>query len=189
MAHNTSSKCTDVRIGDTALFYKALSRKSAKRWRGPAKILEIGQTGATEKFQSQTFMVARYRVQTKVEEKDAGGAELDPARAQMRPREVAPWGYDGPGHEDDEMDVDEDKGATATSKGKPAGCSTATQRALPVSDAPPLSEQVPPSPRSSPKHPAYETAFDRICEQSKAAEVGRTLYDKVTWGQLHEQCS
>ena len=52
------------------LFYKTTTRKSAPRRRGPAKILDIDETGVTVKFQSQSFKVARYCVRKKLEEKD-----------------------------------------------------------------------------------------------------------------------
>ena len=52
LASNKSSTCTDVKIGGTALFYKAQSKKSAPRWRGPALISDTDETGVTAKFQS-----------------------------------------------------------------------------------------------------------------------------------------
>ena len=67
-----SFNCTDVKIGDAALFYKGANKKSTSHYRGPAKILDIDETGATVKFQSQTFIVARHCVRKKVEEKDVG---------------------------------------------------------------------------------------------------------------------
>ena len=53
--------------------------KSNPRRRGPAAILDIDESVATLKFQSQTFKVARYCVRRKVEEKDLpqGPAECD----------------------------------------------------------------------------------------------------------------
>ena len=47
-----------------------LQKKSNPRWRGPAKILDIDESGVALTFQSQTFKVARYCVRRKVEEKD-----------------------------------------------------------------------------------------------------------------------
>ena len=69
---------TDVRIGDTVLFYTATNRKSAPRWRGPATILDVDEAGAATKFQFQTFQVARYCVREKVEGKWRGGGGMKP---------------------------------------------------------------------------------------------------------------
>ena len=45
LAYNKSFNCADVKIGDTALFYKSAKKKGAPSWRGPAKILDM--SGAT----------------------------------------------------------------------------------------------------------------------------------------------
>ena len=62
LAHNQTFNCTDIKIGDSVLFYKAPHRKSHPRWRGPATILDIDETGVLVKYQSQFFKVARYCV-------------------------------------------------------------------------------------------------------------------------------
>ena len=54
LAFNMSLTCADVELGDTALFCRAQRKKSAPRWRGPAFISDIDETGVTVKFQSQT---------------------------------------------------------------------------------------------------------------------------------------
>ena len=74
-----------MRIGGAELFHKAVNRKGAPRWRGPAKILDIDDAGVTVKFQSQTFEEAQYCVREKVEGKDVEGAEWGPASSQSRP--------------------------------------------------------------------------------------------------------
>ena len=51
LANNKSSNRTDVKIGDTALFFKITRKKSAPLRRYPAKILDIDEAGATVKFQ------------------------------------------------------------------------------------------------------------------------------------------
>ena len=68
LAYNKSFKCTDVRVGDTALLHKAVDRKITPRWRRQAKI------GAVN-FQSRAFKAARLCVRKKVEEKDAEEAD------------------------------------------------------------------------------------------------------------------
>ena len=55
---------------DTALFDEAVNRKSAQRWRRPAQILDIDETGVTVTFQDHSIKLGRYCVRKKVEEKD-----------------------------------------------------------------------------------------------------------------------
>ena len=68
LAYNESFRREDVLIGYAAPFNKAAKKKSTTRWRGPAKILDIDDTGATVKFQSRTFNMARYCVREEAEE-------------------------------------------------------------------------------------------------------------------------
>ena len=67
LAYNKTFECTDIKMGDTVLFYKSPHRKSHPRWRGPAKILDIDETGVTVKFQSQSFKVALFCVRRKLD--------------------------------------------------------------------------------------------------------------------------
>ena len=76
-----------MRIGDSALCYKAVNRKSTPRWRGPAKILDINETGVTSKFQSRTFKDARYCVGKKEETTDAEEVDGNPASDQWGKRD------------------------------------------------------------------------------------------------------
>ena len=50
LAHNQTFNSSDVKVGDMVIFYKAQNRKSSPRWRGPAKVLELDETGATVNF-------------------------------------------------------------------------------------------------------------------------------------------
>ena len=68
LAHNQTFNCTEAAVGDIVLFYKTPNRRSSPRWRGPAKVLEIGEAGVTVHFQSQTFKVARCCVRRRVKE-------------------------------------------------------------------------------------------------------------------------
>ena len=81
LAYNKSSNCSDVKIGNAGILSEAASKESMPRCRGPALILDIDQTGATAKLQSQTFKVARFCARGKVEAKDVEDAELDSMRA------------------------------------------------------------------------------------------------------------
>ena len=47
-------------MGDSFISYKPIGRNTVPKWRGPAAILDYDATGATAKFQNQTFKVARY---------------------------------------------------------------------------------------------------------------------------------
>ena len=58
-AHNNTFNCTEIDAGDMVLSHKAQNRKSSPRWRGPARVLGIDETGATVSFQDQNFKVDR----------------------------------------------------------------------------------------------------------------------------------
>ena len=60
LATYKSFRCTDVAIGDSVLSYTVQSRKGSPRRRGPAKILDVGETGMTITFLGQKFEAARY---------------------------------------------------------------------------------------------------------------------------------
>ena len=103
LAYNKTFDSVDIKVGGEVLFYKAPQKKSNPRWRGPAKILDIDESGVVLKFQSQCFKVARYRVRRKVEAKDLpqGSAAADlplPIDWEMSkpltppPRDGKPWG-------------------------------------------------------------------------------------------------
>ena len=79
LAFNTSFDSVDVGVGDEVLFYKAPPRKSAPRWRGPAKVLFMDDSGATLSFQGLTFKVARHCVRKKVRALAEAGASCDEA--------------------------------------------------------------------------------------------------------------
>ena len=56
-------------------------------------IFDIDETGATVKFQAQTFEAARYSVRKRVEGEDVEKVEWGPTSSQPKPMEVVPWGY------------------------------------------------------------------------------------------------
>ena len=78
MAKNKSFNCAHVKVGDSAIYYRAVNRKSA-RWRGPALIPDIEETAVTAKFQSKTFKVARRCVRRRLDPKDVGEVNGNPA--------------------------------------------------------------------------------------------------------------
>ena len=89
LAHNKTFYCAEIDVGDMALFCKAQNRKSSPRWRGPAKVLEIDETGVNVSFQSQNFKVARYCVRQRMKESEAtegdGGNPLNLGGPRMGP--------------------------------------------------------------------------------------------------------
>ena len=54
---NQTFESMDIASGGSVIFHKQISRKSPPKWRGPAIIWEIGDSGVLRsgKFQSQTF--------------------------------------------------------------------------------------------------------------------------------------
>ena len=79
LAHNKSFNSTDIAIGCSVLFYKTANRKSAPRWRGPAKLPDNDETGATVEFPRQTFEAARFWVRRKMEKKNVSEVEWNSA--------------------------------------------------------------------------------------------------------------
>ena len=53
LAYDKTFGCVGIKVGDTVLFYKAPQRKSNPRWRGPAAILEIDESGHTTRPNGQ----------------------------------------------------------------------------------------------------------------------------------------
>ena len=86
LARKKSFSCTDVKIRDLTLFYEAVNRGGAPRWRGPTKILDIDGAGVTVKYHSQTFKVAPYCVREEAEGKDLRGVDWDPWTPGIEPR-------------------------------------------------------------------------------------------------------
>ena len=79
LAFNNSFRSAGARVGDEVLFYEAPSRKSAPRWRGPAKALLLDESGAILSFRGQTSQVARHCVRKKVRAPAESEASCDEA--------------------------------------------------------------------------------------------------------------
>ena len=79
LAYNRSANCADVKVGSSAVFFKAANLKSAPRSRGRDVSPDTDGAGATMKFQSQTFKVARQNARREVDTEDARGVDGDPA--------------------------------------------------------------------------------------------------------------
>ena len=84
LARNKLFNRADVQGGgDPVLFQKTSDRKEAPRWRGPAKLTAIDNTGLTVKFQSQTFKVAPYCLREKADARELLGGGLEPCFGRM----------------------------------------------------------------------------------------------------------
>ena len=148
MAYNKSCRCTDVEIGNTALFYKTKNAKSSSRWRGPEFISDIDETGVTAKFRQHAFKAARFCVRAKVEAEDVEDAEADPMRTRLRS-----GGLDlGSRQEQVDLEVGRDvdgKDEKCTlSTGVPESGTGPKPEATPAPDSPSFSVRLP-SPRGS----------------------------------------
>ena len=184
LAFNKSSNCTDIKIGDAELLYKAERRKSApQRW-GPALIFDIDGTGVTVKAQSHIFKVARFCAREAELE-----AELDPARVRPRQSESDPGYQLGQIDAEKDMEVDREDGNSTSSTGiSRSGCSPQPEM-IPVPDSPPLSAQLPTQQPSKMTLRHLESSLDRTCEPSQAPRADGAQYEKLTWGQIHVQRS
>ena len=54
LAYNKAIDCADVRVGNSALLFKAANRELMS-WPGSARIPDIDETAVAFKFESQTF--------------------------------------------------------------------------------------------------------------------------------------
>ena len=87
------------------------------------------------------------------------------------------------------MEVEEEKMEAISSTGTPGVGTHTFPEAIPVPAPLFLPVHVPPSPQSSVQPPQPEYSFGRNCEQYQAPVADRTQNDKLTWEQIHEQCS
>ena len=78
LAYDKSYNCADAQVGESVLFRKAVGRRCAPRGRGPAKIRDADDAGATVKFRSQTRKMARYRLRGKVGARGMGEVYRNP---------------------------------------------------------------------------------------------------------------
>ena len=70
LERNKTFNCAEIDVGDMVLFYKAQNKKSLPRRRGPAKVIEMDESGVTASFQSQPFKVARNCVRRRLKDSD-----------------------------------------------------------------------------------------------------------------------
>ena len=146
MAYKKPFTCTDVRIGDAMLSYKAQNKQIEPRRTGPASIADIDETGATAKFQAQTFKVERSCARKKVEAKEVEDSELDPMKVRLRSGGLDLGNQQELVDVEGDMDVDEGDGIGAASTGVPESDSGLKPDAIPA-PGPPLPNGTAPLPK------------------------------------------
>ena len=170
LAYNKSFNCADINLGDSVLFYKAQNRKSLPRWRGPAKIPDIHETGATVTCRSQTSKVARYCARKQPKEKDVSDevwrSSLHRGDTLMSQRpddaEVAQASAVAMRKPLKVLDVGQEPGGGSVSTNMTREPSMTPPRLISVFDSPPLSVQLPPEPGVEETRKA-SASFDGNC--------------------------
>ena len=168
-AHNQSFVCTDVRVGDSSLFYKTVSRRSAPRWRGPSATLDIDEAGGAVKSQGRTFKVAGYCVCREMDPKDVGEMGWKPASESSEEMDVLPSSVLGKRGGGEVTQIDGREGASGLSTGSPGivlgGRSDSRtlppSLSVPLPPYPTLSFQVPPSPSPLAQAPRVGSSSDK----------------------------
>ena len=186
-----------MEIGDSAPSKKAADRNSPPRWRGPAKRLDIDETGVTADFRSQSLKVARHRASGKMDAQGVGEVQWGPASGT-----AAPWV--GVALED-LGSVRKNDGLPLGGEGDPVVSGTASPkessdvnaiscssspapRAVPVPGSPPLSVQLSFSPPRSTQLSLHVSPFDGNCVPSQVPPVDRGRYANLSYDQVHELC-
>ena len=168
LAFNKSLTCADKDIGDAALFYKAQSEGGAPRRRVPALILDIDETGAIVKFQSQMRKAARFCVRKKGEEKDVEDAELDPVRTRFRQSGADLGSQLRHVDVEKDMEVEREDGNSTLNTGPPKSGSGPWPEVIPVPDPPSLSAQLPSPHVTMDKQRHVGSTFGMKCAPSQA---------------------
>ena len=188
LAVNKSLTCTDVKVGDTVVLYKAQRKKSPQRWRSPALILDIDEMGATVKFQPQPFKVSRFRMRKKGADKDVEDSEIDPLQARFRPIGADLGSQLRQVDLGKEMEGDREDGESTQSTGTPESGSGPRPGMIPAPDLASLSAQLPPPRTTLERRQLLESFFDKTCAPSQAPRAEGAQYGEITREQLHEQC-
>ena len=79
LVHKHSFARTSAAVGNSALPYEVVSRKSTPRRRGPPMLSDIDEVGVAAKFRGRTFKVARFCVPQRVDPKESGEVQWNPA--------------------------------------------------------------------------------------------------------------
>ena len=152
-------------------------------------ILDIDGAGATAKFRSQTFNVARVCARRKADAAEGGDREVDPPKERLRTGGLDLENRRKPTDGEESADADEADGIDTASTGVPDGDLGLDRGAVSVLDSPLRSVQLPSSKGSVDHPPDLGSSFDEICEPSHFPKVSRTQYDATTWDPLQDECS
>ena len=76
LVRNKTFQRPKVEVCDSGIFYSQVAKKNAPKWRDPAAVLDIDNSGKAVKFQSQTFKVGRFCFRKRQELQ--GGLNVDP---------------------------------------------------------------------------------------------------------------
>ena len=68
-----------MHVADSVLVYRVSNQRGAPRRLNPARIPGIADAGATVRFQSQSFVAARFCARRKVGAQDVGEKDMNPA--------------------------------------------------------------------------------------------------------------
>ena len=185
-ARNKSPCCADVKVGDSALFYKAVNRKRTPRRRSLAKISDVDDAGATVKFQSQTFKGARYCARRKVEAQDVETAEGDPASAKSGTRDGVPGIEPRTEQKCAESALEGIGGNKVTSRGALGGNASGSPRKVTVPVSPSMKVRAPVSPSLSIRLPQQGPPLCRSYDPFQASKVDRARYDGLSSDQVRE---
>ena len=120
-AYAESRNRTDVAIGESALFYKAVNCQSTPRRRGPARTFDVDVTGGTNKFQNRTFKVARHCVGKEAAEQDVGEVKWNPASGESDSGDGGPLTDLGRREMNDALPLEAEGDLTASNTASPKG--------------------------------------------------------------------
>ena len=154
LAYSKSFICADIAGGDSVLACETQSREVFPRWRGPTKLFDIEETGATATFQRQTFEVARYCVRKRLDRKDVHEDEWQNTKRTGDPRMSRPPACPDMtqargfvvGKSMDLVEIEQDAGVVGPSADLMRKHSITSPRLIPVPESPTLSIRLPPVP-------------------------------------------
>ena len=172
-------------VGDSVLFYEASHRKSAPRWRGPAKILAVDDTGATVKFHGRTF---------RVDAQDVGRVDWNPNLGSPNTLDGMPSVALGRPQGADRMSLGRDGGPIEDRAASPreqqdvhdVTGSPPSPVTAPVPASLPLPFHVAPSPAPSAQPPPANSYYEKNRAQLPAPVDTQGNYDHLTNDDLRD---
>ena len=193
LAHSQTFNCAEAAVGDMVLFHKTPHRKRSPRWRGPAKVLEIDETGVTVSFQSQTFKLARFRVRRRVKESEVVDQDGRVPCSTAEPW-IGTWRTDKDGVQvNGDVDAPEELGSdgaganVAPAQPQTRDDSMASPCLIPVPDSTTHGEDLELPPLENDVNDP-SASFAKQCAPSQAPTMEGRQYDNLTYDELHNLC-